>query len=196
MEDIIKAETNIKEIEILAADNDFIRKKAKANFKTLGKKLGTQMKWAASIIAEFDNTTIEKVLQGPFVLNTVESISITEEDLEIATDDIPGFEITSKGPLTVALDINITENLKSEGIAREFVNKLQNLRKDTGLDVMDRIDLKISENVAIQKYLIEYKDYICAEILADTFEFDALEIGTQIDINEEVILVTINKKIK
>ena len=202
VEDIIKAETNIKEIEILAADNDFIRKKAKANFKTLGKKLGTQMKWAASIIAEFDNTTIEKVLQGPFVLNTVEvengaePISITEEDLEIATDDIPGFEITSKGPLTVALDINITENLKSEGIAREFVNKLQNLRKDTGLDVMDRIDLKISENVAIQKYLIEYKDYICAEILADTFEFDALEIGTQIDINEEVILVTINKKIK
>ena len=160
------------------------------------------MKWAAGVIGEFDNTTIEKVLQGPYVLNAAEvekgaePITIMEEDLEIATDDIPGFEITSKGPLTVALDINITENLKSEGIAREFVNKLQNLRKDTGLDVMDRIDLKISENVAIQKYLIEYKDYICAEILADTFQFEALENGTQIDINEEVILVTINKKIK
>ena len=200
VEDIIKAETNIKEIEILAADNDFIRKKAKANFKTLGKRLGTQMKWAATSIADFDNATIEMVLQGPFVLNAVdvengeEPITITEEDLEIVTDEIPGFEIAVKGQLTVALDINITENLKSEGIAREFVNKLQNLRKDSGLDVMDRIDLKISDNVSIQNSLIEYKAYICGEILADTLEFGALETGTQIDINEEVILVTINKK--
>lgn len=202
VEDIIKAETNIKEIEILAADNDFIRKKAKANFKTLGKKLGAQMKWAAGIIAEFDNATIEQVLKGTFVLNAAEvkngaePVIITEEDLEVATDDIPGFEIASKGPLTVALDINITEKLKSEGIAREFVNKLQSLRKDSGFDVMDRIDLRMSENVSLQSSLIEYKDYICGEILADTFEFDALENGTQIDINEEVILVTINKKIK
>ncbi len=200
VEDIIKAETNIKEIEILAADNDFIRKKAKANFKTLGKRLGTQMKWAATSIADFDNATIEMVLQGPFVLNAVdvengeEPITITEEDLEILTDEIPGFEIAVKGQLTVALDINITENLMSEGIAREFVNKLQNLRKDSGLDVMDRIDLKISDNVSIQNSLIEYKAYICGEILADTLEFGALETGTQIDINEEVILVTINKK--
>ena len=107
VEEIIKAETNIKEVDILGADNDFIKKKAKANFKTLGKKLGAKMKWAAEQIADFDNATIDKVLENEYILNPdyettgEEPVVITAEDLEISTDEIPGYEIAVKGSLTV-----------------------------------------------------------------------------------------------
>ena len=176
VEDIIKTETNIKEVEILDSDNDFIRKKAKANFKTLGKRLGPKMKWAAEQIAQFDNSTIEKILAGDYVLNPDEAkdedkITINWEDLEIITDEIPGYEIASKGSLTVALDITITDILQKEGNAREFVNRIQNIRKDSGFEVTDRINVRIAENQALRESLIEFKAYICAEILADSLEF-------------------------
>ncbi|MGB4843543.1 MAG: isoleucine--tRNA ligase, partial [Ferruginibacter sp.] len=177
VEDIIKAETNIKEIDILEADNDFIKKKAKANFKTLGKKLGTKMKWAAEQIATFDNATIDKVLEHEYILNTdqyrsvEEPIIINAEDLEVSTDEIPGYEIAVKGQLTVALDITISNDLKKEGDAREFVNRVQNLRKDSGFNLTDRIDVTVSENAGLQPSIIQYKDYICAEILADSLAF-------------------------
>ena len=137
VENIIKAETNIKEVDVLGAENDFIQKKAKANFKTLGKKLGLKMKWAADIIVKFDNTTIDKVLDGAYLINPEylttgeEPIFITAEDLEISTDEIPGYEVANKGSLTVALDITITDELQKEGNAREFVNKIQNIRKES-----------------------------------------------------------------
>ena len=200
VEDIIKTETNIKEVEILDADNDFIRKKAKANFKSLGKKLGPKMKWAADEIAKLDNTAIEKVLEGNYVLNPdrakdEEEIIINSEDLEVVTDEIPGYEIASKGSLTVALDITITDLLQKEGNAREFVNRVQNIRKDSGFDLTDRIDVKVSENAALQPSLIEYKDYICAEILADSLEFVAhTDGGTQIEVNDATLTVNVLKK--
>ncbi|RYY67822.1 MAG: isoleucine--tRNA ligase, partial [Chitinophagaceae bacterium] len=176
VEDIIKSETNIKEIDILSADNDFIRKKAKANFKTLGKKLGPKMKWAADEIAKMDNKTIEQLLQGEYVMNAEavangeDPITINAEDIEVITDEIPGYEIAGKGSLTVALDITITEALQNEGNAREFVNRVQNIRKDSGFELTDRISVTVSEN-ALQNSLIQYKDYICAEILANSLEF-------------------------
>jgi isoleucyl-tRNA synthetase len=200
VEDIIKTETNIKEVEILDADNDFIRKKAKANFKSLGKKLGAKMKWAADEIAKLDNTAIEKVLEGNYILNPdrakdEEEIIINSEDLEVITDEIPGYEIASKGSLTVALDITITDLLQQEGNAREFVNRVQNIRKDSGFELTDRIDVKVSENAALQASLIEYKDYICAEILADSLEFVAhTEGGTQIEVNDATLTVNVLKK--
>jgi isoleucyl-tRNA synthetase len=200
VEDIIKTETNIKEVEILDADNDFIRKKAKANFKSLGKKLGPKMKWAADEIAKLDNSAIEKVLEGNYVLNPgrakdEEEIIINSEDLEVVTDEIPGYEIASKGSLTVALDITITDLLQKEGNAREFVNRVQNIRKDSGFELTDRIDVKVSENAALQASLIEYKDYICAEILADSLEFVAhTDGGTQIEVNDATLTVNVLKK--
>jgi isoleucyl-tRNA synthetase len=201
VEDIIKTETNIKEIEILDADNDFIRKKAKANFKTLGKKLGTKMKWAAAEIEKFDNAAIEKVQEGDYILNkeTAEKgetpIIINSEDLEVITDAIPGFEIAGKGALTVALDITITEDLQSEGNAREFVNRIQNIRKESGFELTDRIAVTINENAALQPSLIQFKDYICREILADTLEFvPVLSGGTLIEVNDATLTVTVIKK--
>ena len=198
--DIIKAETNIKEIEILAADNDFIRKRAKANFKTLGKKLGPKMKWAAAEIEKFDDATIEKVQKGEFILNEQAvlingelPIAITAEDLEIITDEIPGYEIASKGALTVALDVSISPSLQSEGNAREFVNKIQTLRKETGLDLTDRIALTILENEQLQPSLIEFKDYICREILAESMEFVNYAGGVDVEVNSIILIVNLKK---
>lgn len=199
--DIIKAETNIKEIELLAADNDFIRKKAKANFKTLGKRLGGKMKWAADKIAQFTNADIEKALQGPLVLDAAvfddagQPIAITAEDMEVSTDAIPGYEVAAKGSLTVALDITITDNLKKEGDAREFVNRIQGLRKDEGFALTDRINVKVSENQGLQASLTEFNAYICAEILADSLEFSAtLTDGTEIEVNDVLLKVNVTKK--
>ena len=200
VEDIIKAETNIKEVDVLGAENDFIKKKAKANFKTLGKKLGPRMKWAAELIAGFDNTVIDKVQEGDYLLNPErakgeEPIYISSEDLEISTDHIPGYEVASKGSLTVALDITINDDLKKEGDAREFVNRIQNIRKDKGFALTDRIDVSISENAALQPSLNEYKAYICAEILADSLVFlPVLNDGTEIEVNDVILKVNVLKK--
>ncbi len=201
VEEIIKAETNIKEVDILAAENDFIRRKAKANFKTLGKKLGAKMKWAADEIQQFGNAEIEKVQAGPYTLNAAAAaageapIIIAEEDIEISTDEIPGYEIAAKGSLTVALDISISDALKKEGDAREFVNRIQNIRKESNFELTDRIQVSISQNAALQNSLIEFKDYICGEILADTLDFvPSLSDGTQIDVNEVSLKVNVTKK--
>ncbi len=201
VEEIIKAETNIKEIDVLFAENDFIKKKAKANFKTLGKKLGAKMKWAAGQIAEFNNIIIDRVLENGYILNPdykkigEEPIIITAEDLEISTDEIPGYQIAVKGQLTVALDIVITDDLKKEGNAREFVNRVQNIRKDSGFNLADRIDVTVSENGGLQPSLIQYKDYICAEILADSLAFlPTVTNGTDIEVNEVILQVNVLKK--
>jgi isoleucyl-tRNA synthetase len=201
IEEIIKTETNIKEVEILAADNDFIRKKAKANFKTLGKKLGAKMKWAAGEIEKFSNTTIEQIQQGEFILNNAiqakdeEKIIINIDDIDIITDEIPGFEIATKGTLTVALDISITEPLQQEGDAREFVNRVQNIRKDNGFELTDRVDVFVSENEMMQVSFMKFKHYICDEILADKLEFVAgLKEGIQIEVNEASLKVNVIKK--
>ncbi|MEQ1553217.1 MAG: isoleucine--tRNA ligase [Ferruginibacter sp.] len=201
IEDIIKTETNIKEIEILAADNDFIRKKAKANFKTLGKRLGAKMKWASAEIAKMNDDTISKIQKGNFILKDEsiakddEQIVLNADDIEIITDEIPGYEIAIKGTLTVALDITITDQLQKEGNAREFVNKLQTIRKESGFELTDRIAVQINENKAMYASIIEYKAYICAEILADSIDFVPQNIGgTQIEINECMLNVIVIKK--
>lgn len=201
VEDIIKAETNVKEIDLLDADNNFIRKKAKANFKTLGKKLGPKMKWAASEIEKFDNRLIDLVQQGNYILNQKEMengeepILINADDIEISTDEIPGYEIAGKGSLTVALDISIDEALRQEGNAREFVNRIQNIRKDNGFELTDRVLVTVGQNEALQSSLIQFKDYICREILADSLDFvPMLSDGTQIEVNEIPITVNVLKK--
>ena len=197
---IIKAETNIKEVEILGAENDFIQKKAKANFKTLGKKLGPKMKWAADEISKFNNITIDKVLEGDYLLNpdhlltNEEPILINCEDLEVSTDEIKGYELASKGSLTVALDITITEELKKEGDAREFINKVQNIRKESGFELTDRINVSVLENQGVQLSLIQFKDYICAEILADSLVFYPVLIeGVEIEVNDAFLKVNVLK---
>ena len=158
------------------------------------------MKWAADEISKFNNITIDKVLAGDFLLNPdhlqtkEDPIIINSEDLEVTTDEIKGYELASKGPLTVALDITITEELKKEGDAREFINKIQNIRKDSGFELTDRINVAVLENAGVQLSLIQYKDYICAEILADSLAFyPVLNQGVEIEVNDAILKVNVLK---
>ncbi|CAN5301593.1 isoleucine--tRNA ligase [soil metagenome] len=198
---IILAETNIKEIQLLSADNDFIKKKAKANFKTLGKKLGPKMKMAAEVIQNLDNTAIDKIQSGQnyilnpdYQANNESPLYITNEDIDVSSDEISGYEVAGNGKLTVALDITITEHLKNEGVAREFVNRIQNLRKDKNLALTDKIVVYIIENQLIHDAITQYYDYICAEILAESMEFQPeIPDGVEIDVNDLILQVNIKK---
>jgi isoleucyl-tRNA synthetase len=201
VEDIIKSETNIKEVELIPAHNDFIKKKAKANFKTLGKKLGTKMKWAAAQIDELTDSQIDEVVKGEFLLNpnytqaNEEPIYINSEDIEVSTNEIEGFEIAVKGNLTVALDLVLTSDLKNEGYARELINRVQNIRKEKNFELTDRIKLEIQDDFNIKDKIKDFNDYICAEILADNIEFSAqIMDGMDIDVNNENLTVRVIKK--
>ena len=159
------------------------------------------MKWAAEQIAAFDNATIEKVLENDFPLNPdykttgEKPIIINSEYIEVSTDEIPGFEVAVKGQLTVALDITISENLKKEGDAREFVNRIQTIRKESGFNLTDRIVVTVHENGGLQPSLIQYKDYICAEILADSLAFlPEINDGFEIEVNDALLKVNVLKK--
>jgi isoleucyl-tRNA synthetase len=201
VEDIIKSETNIKEVEILPAHNDFIKKKAKANYKTLGKRLGGKMKWAAAEIQQLNDEDINKIQAGEFLLNTdfentkEEPIFISAEDVEISTNEIPGFEIAVKGNLTVALDLVISDELKKEGFAREFINRIQNIRKESNFELTDKILLNIEQKDGIEAIITEFNEYICAEILAENIQFlPKIQQGTKIDVNNDTFTVNISKK--
>ncbi len=203
VENIIKTETNIKEIEILQGDNNFIRKKAKANFKTLGKRLGVKMKWAAALIQNFSDKDMEDIQKGEILLNKDFKelgelpVTIDINDIEITTEEIPGFEVASKGSITVALDIVINGKLKMEGEAREFVNRIQNLRKDQNLEVTDKIFVKVSENESIKPALKQFYNYICGEILAEKIEFEPEVLnGTSIEVNATALKVNVIKVVE
>ena len=159
------------------------------------------MKWAAAEIEKFSNEIIEKVQTEGYVLRESDSakdddrIFINSEDIEIITDEIPGFEIASKGTLTVALDVVITETLQMEGYAREFVNKVQNIRKDNGFELTDKVHVFVTDNEIVHNSFMKFKDYICAEILAEKLEFVAdLQQGTQIEVNDATLKVNVIKK--
>jgi isoleucyl-tRNA synthetase len=201
VEDIIKSETNIKEVEVIPAHNDFIKKKAKANFKTLGKKLGKQMKWAAEKIQDMTDDEIDKVLVSDFVLNpdflekNEPAITVSAEDIDVTTNEIEGFEVAVKGGLTVALDLVITSGLKNEGFAREFINRIQNIRKESNFELVDKILLNVEDKDGVRDILSDFNKYICEEILADKIEFsDAISNGTTIDVNNATLTVKVTKK--
>ncbi len=201
VEDIIKSETNIKEIELVPANNNFIKKKAKANFKTLGKKLGTKMKLAAEKIQQLEDTEIEAVQKGNYLLNpdyeqkNSEPVYLDAQDIEVITNEIPGFEIAVKGNITLALDVVLTEELKNEGFAREFINRIQNLRKEKNFEITDKILVNIKDNDIAKVPINEFNNYICAEILAEKIEFvSELPDGITIDVNNHSLKVSITKK--
>ncbi len=197
VEDLIKSEVNVKEIEYLIDTEGFINKKIKPNFIALGKKLGPKMKSVSAALAAFtqhDITTLEK--DGKFILDVDgEPLTLQLSDVEIAAEDIPGWSVAGKGSLTVALDITISHQLKKEGESREFINRIQNFRKDSGFEVTDRINIEIEENVQIIHSINEYKNYICAEILADSIDFvSEIKEGTIIEINDIPLKVSVIKK--
>lgn len=197
VEDLIKAEVNVKEIEYLDPDNTFIRKKIKPNYVALGKKLGPKMKNVASVLQSFTQDQIRMFeKEGHYELAVDgEKLELLLPEVEITSEDIPGWLVATKGPLTVALDVTITPELEHEGNAREFVNRIQKIRKDSGFELTDRIIVKVSAANSIKESLAQFNNYICAEILADKLEIvPDLKEGTDIEVNDISLKVTVLKK--
>lgn len=195
VKDIILAEVNIKEIEFLK-DAGILQKKIKANFKKLGKEYGAKMKDLANAIAAMSQEDI-RVLEAnnAFQLSIPETVNISLDDVELSFEDIPGWSVASEGNITVALDITITDELKSEGIARDVVNRVQNLRKDMGLDVQDKIRITIQRvDELINSALESNREYICAETQAISLELaDLVSDGKSVEMDEQELIVKIEK---
>ena len=198
VEDLIKAEVNVKEIEYLTDTEGFIKKKIKPNFGALGKKLGAKMKAVTQALSNFSQHEIslfEKEGRYSIPVGNDEFVELALSEVEINSEDIPGWTVAGKGPLTVALDINVTPELIQEGDAREFVNRIQKIRKDSGFDVTDRIEVKVAANNGISQSLAKFNDYICAEILADKLELTSqIDDGTEIEVNDNPLKVIVLKK--
>ncbi len=168
IEDLILSEVNIKAIEYLSEDSDVLVKKIKPNFKTLGPKFGKQMKTLATHIQQLDQQQI-KMLETDGKFNLIvenQPLEIAIDDVEILTEDIPGWSVATEGKVTVALDITINNELLSEGLARELVNRVQNLRKDMGFEVTDHINLKVLKNENTDAAFTAFDQYICSETLS------------------------------
>lgn len=196
VEDLIKSETNIKEVEYITDAHGIIHKKIKADFKALGKRMGGKMKSVAAAIDNFsqhDISTLEA--EGKFNLRVEEeNIEICPTDVIITAEDVPGWSVASNGNLTVALDITISEELKQEGIARMFVNRVQNIRKESKFELTDRIFVKVLDNEKIRPAIEKFNLYICSELLADTVSFvSSLETGIEIDIDDIMLKISVIK---
>jgi isoleucyl-tRNA synthetase len=197
IEELIKTEVNVKQIEYLDNDNSFIRKKIKPNYVALGKKLGSKMKTVANAISAMSQEEIGKLEKegsiSLFIDN--EPVILQIQEVEISGEDIPGWMVANKDSLTVALDVNITPLLVSEGNARELVNRVQKIRKDSGFELTDRIVVKLSEHGDLKDSIARFNNYICAEILADQLEMvPELAEGTEVEVNDIPVKVFVSKK--
>ena len=192
--DLIKQEVNVKELQLINAEeaSTLIVKQIKPNFKVLGAKLGKDMKTVGTEISAMSSeqiATLEK--EGKM---SIAGHEITIDDVEILTKDIPGWTVTSEGRITVALDLTVTDELRAEGVAREFVNRVQNLRKDKDFDLMDRISIQLEENNPFKSEINANNSYISAEVLANNIEFvDSLSQADEIEINDVYFKININR---
>jgi len=197
MTDLIKAEVNVKEIEFLTDTEGIIQKKVKPNFKALGAKMGSKMKQAAAIINQLNQHQISLLEQNGAINIQIDGVEmpVSLSEVEILAEDIPGWSVASKGTLTVALDITVTPELEKEGNARELVNRIQNLRKDNEFELTDRIFVHIMENASLKPSIIQFNDYICREILADSIQWVSdLQDGVSVEINGEMLKLAVTKK--
>jgi isoleucyl-tRNA synthetase len=172
---LILSEVNVKDIEYLKDSAGILVKKIKPNFKSLGPRYGKLMKQISEAITNFtqeDISIIESSGNYPLLIDK-QDIHITLEDVEIISEDIPGWLVANEERLTVALDVNITNELRQEGIAREFINRIQNLRKDSGFEVTDKINIRIQSNSAIDEAVNNFSDYIGSQTLANSIELVA-----------------------
>ncbi len=196
--DLIKAEVNIKKLEVLPADADMegLVKRVKPNFRTLGKKYGKLMKDIAAAVNNFGKTeisTIEKSGKFDLVIGG-EKVEILADDVEIFTEDMPGWLVTNDGRLTVALDITVTDDLLREGIARELVNRIQNLRKSSGFEITDKIRIEIVKHDAINGAVENFGEYIASQTLASSIQLvDSIDAPVELDLEDYLVNIKIEK---
>jgi len=194
--DLIKHEVNIKEVQILEDASDILIKQIKPNFKALGPKFGKEMRSIAAEVQRFTKEDISKIEKSGNISLEIngKEITLEREDVEISSKDIEGWLVANEGGLTVALDVTITEELRKEGVARELVNRIQNARKDTGLEVTDKIRLTVLNFENLQHAIQENKAYIMSETLTQELVFvDALDAGTEIAFDTIISKILIEK---
>ncbi|WP_299056723.1 isoleucine--tRNA ligase [uncultured Polaribacter sp.] len=193
---LIKNEVNIKEIQILDDASDILIKQIKPNFKALGPKFGKDMRFIAAEIQKFNQEDINKIEKDKNILLEIngKNINLDLSDVEISSKDIEGWLVANEGSLTVALDVTITEELHKEGVARELVNRIQNARKDSGLEVTDKIKLTILNFENLQQSILDNKKYIMSETLTNELLFvDELKNGTEIEFDTVKSKILIEK---
>jgi isoleucyl-tRNA synthetase len=187
VQELILSEVNVKQLELLDASNNIFVKSIKPNFKTIGPKYGQQMKAISALVAQFDQAAIAAVEQDGGWTGDINGtvVALDLADFEIRAEDIPGWLVASENGITVALDATLTDELRSEGIARELVNRVQNLRKDSGLEVTDRIRLSVSCAADLATAITANKAYICSEVLANDLIFEEQAAAHVIDLVHE-----------
>ncbi len=189
VKDLILSEVNVKELEYVTDTSGIIKKKAKPNFKTLGRRLGKNMKEAARIIAGLDQAEIARIEQNNrFELSiNGDTYELTLDDFEITAEDIPGWQVANDAELTVALDLQLNDELLAEGMARDLVNRIQNIRKDKNFDVTDKIRITLQKDPGIVPAVEQFGTYIQAETLAEELRLqEGLPAGEEIELPEEV----------
>jgi isoleucyl-tRNA synthetase len=191
IKNLVLNEVNVKMVEYLEDTTGILVKNIKPNFKTLGPKFGKQMKQVAAIINGMGQPDISRFEKEGFVMVDIDGKEqrIGLEDVEILNQDIPGWLVATEGRLTVALDVTITEALRFEGIAREFVNRIQNLRKESGLEVTDKINLFIGQHNELNDAVNAHKQYIAAQTLANNIELvrgDSLSDASVVEIENGI----------
>jgi isoleucyl-tRNA synthetase len=194
--ELIKAEVNVKEIELLDDASGVLVKQIKPNFKALGPRFGKDMGLISKEIQNFSQEQINEIDKNGSIDVAVsgKSITLTTADVEITSQDIPGWLVANAGGITVALDITLTDELKNEGIARELVNRIQNLRKDSGFEVTDRITVYLKYNKILQEAVMANEGYIKSETLTDELVFkDELEGATEVEFDNITTLILISK---
>ena len=192
---LILSEVNVKELEFVEGDGILV-KKIKCNFRTLGKKFGKLMKSVNAVVTEMSQEQIAELEKNGSITLQVEGTDALIElaDVEIFSEDVPGWTVANEGALTVALDVEVTDDLRREGIAREIVKKIQAVRKDSGFDITDRISVLISSSEQSNAAVEQFREYICNQVLADSLTIDAaLVSGEDIELDGATIKVSVNK---
>ncbi|MDB5282824.1 MAG: isoleucine-tRNA ligase [Bacteroidota bacterium] len=194
VESYILSEVNVKAVEYISDTSGIVKKKIKPNFRELGKKVGSKMKALQAAVAAFTHEDMQQLEKNGLVVLNLDGDNFNLEiaDVEILSEDIPGWLVASEGPVTVALDVTISEELRNEGTAREFVNKVQNLRKDKDFQVLDRIKVSVVKNKVFELALSQFKEYISNEILAkEILLVDTLNEFDEVELNEEILKVKV-----
>ena len=193
VKDLIKNEVNVKEVNFVE-NSGFLVKKVKCNFRVMGKKFGKLMKSVAAHMDGLDQDVIALLEKNGSISFDIDGAPVTVDvaDVEIISEDIPGWLVSNDGNLTVALEVELTEDLLNEGMARELINRIQNMRKDAGLEITDRIAIKVSPNDGIAKAIANYEDYVKTQVLADSISVED-NAGTDVEFDDFVVRIQVTK---
>ena len=194
---LILDEVNVKELEFV--EGSMLEKTVKCNFRVMGKKFGKMMKAVAAAVGALSQEQIAELeTAGKLTLNVDGNEALIErDDVEIVSEDIPGWTVANEGALTVALDLEVSESLRREGLAREIIKRVQTYRKESGFEITDRINIVMENNEELVATLAEYKDLICGQVLADNFEFaEVVEDAVNFDFEEFKVNVNITKSVR